>query len=241
MCQFFGELANSAGVSTIMSFFSSSTRAIQAASPWCWMVTTVYVKIPQLLFHTQVLAMRRILLLTPDQVPDPRMLVRCQDSIRAGFPAYILHPMIDKDTYEKIATCTFAYMQFPAHPADSDQRRQATRPLNEMDHLRALRRLPNIDEAHVAQCLENRSVSLSDNRAACWKTLAGCPMTGYILQRCKSAKFCQFPIPTSYLYKMNGRGFRCLYYCTHHAISTHRVHRHVQRVRNSAPTTCLDR
>lgn len=49
--------------------------------------------------------MREILLMKPEDVDDPVQLRLRQEAILKGFPAYILHPLIEKDTYDRIATC----------------------------------------------------------------------------------------------------------------------------------------
>lgn len=50
----------------------------------------------------------------PEEAPDPEVLRRCQARIEAGIPAYIIHPMVDKSTYELIGTRTFC-VTFLAH------------------------------------------------------------------------------------------------------------------------------
>lgn len=160
----------------------------------------------------------------PEQVADPGTLLRRQQEIMRGYPAYILHPAIDLKTIEVIGGGMFPsqlYWYYVLsycynHSSVNNMMGAAFTPLGSMDHMRAIKNAhpdAEITYEHVESYLNIVHPNPSKLLKTTYVSILNHPFISVLMALCESAEYSDFPSPIATLNKTAGKNIEtCMLY-----------------------------
>lgn len=161
--------------------------------------------------YVQFEALLQVLGMDPSKVADPDGLRKCQDSIRHGYPAYILHPGIPLRCVRRLAGRTYGYT--PAHTSSTDMDNQAknTKEVTLYDHLHALaqdreRKGTDLTDTEIKDFMADFGVKeINAGSVGSWKCAANNPFTMYLREYAAQLSIRFFPVTLGNVHRVHGK------------------------------------
>lgn len=161
-------------------------------------------------FILQAVALTRVLALDPTKSADPAKLRDFQDQIRAGIPAYVLHPAVTCACIRRIAGRTYLTPSTLITRTDIDNKGSLYNAVTPLDFFRALvndrvDKGEPLTETEVRDYLSDFKSDVSASAVECWCTAVNGVFAPVIHQWCVENELRFLPVTPYSMQNVTGK------------------------------------